>query len=145
MTLDEKSVHNISVRIRIRECRFFAPLPPHPANFRQQAKTLMFRALKTVALFGVPLSLHSSRRSEAAAACVGFPRPPPRPLQSLTLCISRSVQSPIDRIRVSIVALFSEDRSNLPVADVFRRIFIVERCCFLFCSSLDCELAVFMV
>ncbi len=27
ITLDEKSVHNISVCIRIRECRFFAVLP----------------------------------------------------------------------------------------------------------------------
>ena len=72
------------------------------------------------------------------------PRLPPRPLQSLTLCISRSVQSPIDRMRTRIVASFSEDRPNLPIvysADSF----IVERCCFLFCSSLGCELAVFMI
>ena len=46
------------------------------------------------------------------------------PLQSLTLFGTRSVQSPIDRMRARIVASFSEDRPNLPVTDVFRRILL---------------------
>ena len=55
------------------------------------------------------------------------------------------VQSPIDRMRARIVASFSEDRPNLPVDYLFRRIFMVERYDFLFCSSLDCELVIFVI
>ena len=79
----------------------------------------MFRALKTVALFGVPLALHSSLRSEAAAACVGFPRPPPRPTIAHSVYKSQRTK-PYRQDVIYFFVPFSEDRPNLPVDELFR-------------------------